>query len=202
MDSRSAAELVRDVVVAASRSTDPVYRTVTELGRRHPRDPAVIVSLLLNAVTLMPGEALFVPPNTLHSYVRGVGVEVMATSDNVLRAGLTGKPVHVDRVLDSADYLPAPPRIVRPRPVSKDELVLDPGVSEFCMSVLRCESVTERLWDGRQPRTVLCLSGSFSMTGPGAEVTVRPGDAAFVAPGSEAVRVLGRGTLISAMPGA
>ncbi len=201
MESRRAGDLVQDVVAAASRSTEPAYRTLVELGRYHPSDPAVLVSLLLNTVTLTPGEALFVPPNTLHSYVRGVGIEVMATSDNVLRAGLTGKQVHVDRVLDAADYLPAPPRIVRGRRAQQDELVFEPGVSEFCLSVLRCESATERLWSGVRPRSMLCLGGSFSLSGAGAELSMRPGDAAFIAPGSVAVRVLGQGTLISAMPG-
>lgn len=105
----SAARLVRDVAAAARTGADLAHRFAARLAQVHPTDPAVIASMLLNPVTLRPGEALFIPPGTLHSYFRGFGVEVMATSGNVLRAGLTTKRVDVTEVLDAAEYVAAPP---------------------------------------------------------------------------------------------
>ncbi len=86
------------------------YRTVAELSEAYPGDPGVIVSLLMNHVTLGAGEALFLPAGNLHAYLRGIGVEVMANSDNVLRGGLTPKHIDVEALLQVAkfDVLPIP----------------------------------------------------------------------------------------------
>ena len=65
-----------------------------DIARTYPGDPGLLVSLMLNVVTLEPSEALFLEAGQLHAYLGGVGVEIMASSDNVLRAGLTEK--HID----------------------------------------------------------------------------------------------------------
>ncbi|HUH53112.1 MAG TPA: mannose-6-phosphate isomerase, class I [Microbacteriaceae bacterium] len=70
------------------------FEVLQELLTKHPNDPGALVSLMTNIVQLAPGEALFVETGQLHAYLSGVGVEVMASSDNVIRAGLT--PKHVD----------------------------------------------------------------------------------------------------------
>ncbi|ANS26424.1 mannose-6-phosphate isomerase [Rhodococcus opacus] len=63
-------------------------QTALDLGSRYPNDPSVLISLLLNRITLEPGEGLFLAAGNLHAYLRGVAVEIMANSDNVLRGGL------------------------------------------------------------------------------------------------------------------
>lgn len=72
----------------------PVLSNIVELQRLHPNDVGILGALLLNYVILQPGEGLFLAAGNLHAYVRGMGVEIMANSDNVLRGGLT--PKHVD----------------------------------------------------------------------------------------------------------
>src|SRR5690606_15692429 len=71
-----------------------------------------LVSLMLNRVSLAPGKAVFLAAGEVHAYLSGVGVEVMASSDNVLRAGLTPKRVDIEALLGCASYVPRPP--VRP----------------------------------------------------------------------------------------
>lgn len=69
----------------------------------HPGDPGVLVSLLLHHVRLQPGESIYLGARQLHAYLGGIAVEVMAASDNVLRAGLTEKHVDIEeltRILD------------------------------------------------------------------------------------------------------
>ena len=94
-------------------------KTVLELGERYPGDAGVLAAMLLNRMHLDPGEAIYLPAGNLHAYLRGVGVEVMANSDNVLRGGLTPKHVDVPELLRVLDFTPAteeslhPP--VRPR---------------------------------------------------------------------------------------
>lgn len=74
--------------------TDPYLRTALDVAEYFPTDPGVLVTVLMNRIDLHTGEALQVPPGMLHAYLHGMGLEVMASSDNVLRGGLTAK--HID----------------------------------------------------------------------------------------------------------
>ncbi|SJN12953.1 Mannose-6-phosphate isomerase [Leucobacter sp. 7(1)] len=97
----------------------------------HPGDPGVLVSLLLHHVRLAPGEALFLPARQLHAYLGGIAVEVMAASDNVLRAGLTEKHVDVAelcRVLDAGEI--AEPRFPE-RVLAPGLIAWQPGIPDF-----------------------------------------------------------------------
>ena len=91
-------------------------RTVLELSERYPGDAGVLAALLLNRVTLAPGEALFLPAGNLHAYLSGAGVELMANSDNVLRGGLTPKHVDVPELLRVLDFRAGPPPVSAGRP--------------------------------------------------------------------------------------
>ena len=101
---------------AARAHRDPVLRRaadlVTLLADQHPGDVGITAALLLNDVTLSPGEGLFQPAGMLHAYVSGLGVEVMASSDNVLRAGLTHKPIAVDELLAVLDPACGPASVI------------------------------------------------------------------------------------------
>lgn len=199
LEPRRVADLVADVVAAARSGADPAYATAVELAVWHPRDPGVIVSLLLNRLTLLPGEAMFVPPNTVHSYLRGLGVEVMAPSDNVLRAGLTSKRVDVAELLETTDYSPGAPHLVTPSRVGVEQ-VFAPELDDFCLSLISSPS-TVHVWHDGRPRTVLCLHGSFLLTTEGTVTSLCRGDAVFIGANAAAVRVDGAGTLVSAAPG-
>jgi mannose-6-phosphate isomerase len=96
----------RPTVVACSRSQRPEAELVTQLAARYPDDPSVVVTLLLNRVTLKPGEAIHLTAGNLHAYLSGAGIELMGASDNVVRGGLTVKPVDVDELLRILDTTP------------------------------------------------------------------------------------------------
>jgi len=81
-------------------------RTALELNRNFPHDPSILAAMLLNRLHLEPSEGLFLPTRTLHSYLGGVGIEVMACSDNVLRGGLTSKYINVDELIRVVDFNP------------------------------------------------------------------------------------------------
>jgi mannose-6-phosphate isomerase len=104
---------IRDAVARLPEDnpwTGPVLGAAM-LAEAHPWDPAVAVSLLLNYVRLQPGEAAFVPPGHLHAYLGGTAIELMAPSDNVLRAGLTSKKVDIDEAMRILDPTPLQPRL-------------------------------------------------------------------------------------------
>ncbi|WP_234946176.1 mannose-6-phosphate isomerase, class I [Agrococcus sp. Marseille-P2731] len=86
--------------------------TIRRLEATHPGDPGILVALLLNRVSLQPGEGLFLPAGNLHAYLEGLGIELMGPSDNVLRGGLTPKHVDVAELLAVVDTAPvADPRL-------------------------------------------------------------------------------------------
>ena len=91
-------------------------RTVLELSERYPGDAGVLAALLLNRVTLAPGEAVYLPAGNLHAYLEGAGIELMANSDNVLRGGLTPKHVDVPELLRVLDFDAGPPSVLTGRP--------------------------------------------------------------------------------------
>jgi mannose-6-phosphate isomerase len=94
------------VIDACATSSRPEATWVGRLAERYPGDPSVVVTLLLNLVHLSPGEALRLGPGNLHAYLHGAAIELMASSDNVVRAGLTTKPVDVDELLRIVDTTP------------------------------------------------------------------------------------------------
>src|SRR5262249_10770096 len=68
-----------------------------------PCAPGIVASLLLRHGVLHPGQAVFLPAGGLHAYLRGTGIELLANSDNVVRAGLTGKHIDVPELLKLTD---------------------------------------------------------------------------------------------------
>ena len=87
-------------------------RTLLDLGERYPGDAGVLAALLLNRVALAPGQCLYQPAGSPHSYLAGAGVELMANSDNVLRCGLTPKHVDVPELLRVLDFAPGAPTLL------------------------------------------------------------------------------------------
>lgn len=100
-------DLATDPVIAAcADSLRSEAAWVRELARRYPGDPSVAATLLLNHVVLEPGEAIRLDAGNLHAYLNGAGIELMGPSDNVVRGGLTSKPVDVDLLLETVDPTP------------------------------------------------------------------------------------------------
>ncbi|WP_404836075.1 mannose-6-phosphate isomerase, class I [Aeromonas media] len=93
---------------AAARQDDETFALITSLAAQYPGDVGLFSPLLLNVVTLKPGQAMYLDACTPHAYVRGTGLEIMANSDNVLRAGLTPKYIDVTELLDCTRCLPKP----------------------------------------------------------------------------------------------
>ena len=161
-------------------------KTVLEFGERYPGDAGVLASLLLNRIALQPGESIFLPAGNLHSYLHGVGMEVMANSDNVLRGGLTPKHVDVPELLRVLDFAPADDAVLRPR-THRDgiELVYETPAPEFATSVLMIdgEHVGHQIdapsrHDG--PQILVCTEGLVVVCAKSDEVTLHRGSSAWV----------------------
>jgi mannose-6-phosphate isomerase len=146
---------------------------------------------MLNLVRLAPGEAMSLAAGNIHAYLEGVGVEIMANSDNVLRGGLTSKHVDVPELLKIVDFSAVTPRRVMPfSPVPGLELYLS-GFAEFDLARLTHAEEPVRL-PGDGPAEIVVLSGSLDLTAAhGERLHLERGDTAFIPSADEPVTATG-----------
>ncbi len=190
----AAAELV-------GTATDGSYRLLLELVDSFPGDIGALVALLLNHVRLRPGQALYAPAGYLHAYLRGVGMEIMAASDNVLRGGLTPKHVDVPELLRVLRFESGPPPVSDPVPQlpGVDAWPALPGVAEFTLTRARVGGPYSRLvLSATGPRVLFCLSGRVIADDGSGPMTLPPGQAAFVPAEHPDVRLTGFGEVFQA----
>lgn len=171
---------------------------LTRLAGQYPEDRGVVLVLLCEFLRLAPGDAVYVPAGCLHSYLSGLGVEVMAESDNVLRAGLTPKHVAAEELLAIIDY-ESGAQVIRadPRAGRTD---YDTGVAEFALS--RVVVAGETSIGSAQPQVLLVASGAVrSVSADGSEQDLGRGETAFVPASAGEVLLHGSGTVFLARPG-
>ncbi|MFJ9855468.1 mannose-6-phosphate isomerase, class I [Streptomyces sp. NPDC101150] len=174
------------------------YAAYAAIAHHYPGDPGVIAAMLLNHVRLQPGEALFLGAGIPHAYLSGLGVELMANSDNVLRCGLTPKHVDVPELLCIVRFEAGDPGVLRPEAVDGEEVYETP-IDEFRLSRFAlAPGAAPRPLDSRTPQVLLCTAGTVQLAGdatPG--LTLAPGESAF-APAGERITAAGDGTLFRA----
>lgn len=174
-------------------------RVVSRLAEHYPTDPGIAAALLLNPVSLSPGEALFVPAGTVHAYLSGTGIEIMANSDNVLRAGLTAKHIDVPELLATVDYTAAPPVRIAPERVSRTTRTYYAPVDEFELSVSQLKDWTRpEVLTGHGPRIVLAVTGAARATTDRGTMTLNRGQAAFVRADEGPISLQGVGMVVTA----
>ena len=203
------ATLVGAITRAASESTDTSsFRrellTVGRLADLHPGDPGIVLSLLLNRVSLGQGQAMFLPAGNIHAYLEGLGIELMAASDNVLRGGLTDKHVDVDELLDVLVFEATPTPIVRPDAPLPGVEVFRTDVDDFVLaqvalgdaaavhgySVAGPDTATFTLTG---PAIVLVVTGGIRIDGATDRTTLARGDAVLITPDEATVTFSGSG---------
>lgn len=179
---------------ANEQHDDALFALIVDLAEQYPGDIGLFVPLMLNVLTLQPGEAMFLDACTPHAYIKGTGLEIMANSDNVLRAGLTPKHMDVEELVANTLFVAKP----------ADTLLMEPTVSEggehyaipvpdFKFSVYK--NVTSALTLHNTSAEIL-----FAVDAPltlahenGESVTVGKGESVFVPAYANAYQVSGEG---------
>ncbi|MEU6523861.1 mannose-6-phosphate isomerase, class I [Streptomyces sp. NPDC046924] len=189
-------EMTRTVTEAAAacERLGGDHAPYAEIAHHYPGDPGVIAAMLLNHVRLQPGEALYLGAGVPHAYLNGLGVEIMANSDNVLRCGLTPKHVDVPELLRIVRFEPRDPGVLRPEAAPDGEELYETPTDEFRLSryVLPAAGTTHDLTLDT-PQILLCTAGSVRA----GEHELSPGASVFV-PAGEKAEVSGTGTLFRA----
>jgi mannose-6-phosphate isomerase len=165
----------------------PNTATVRDLATSWPGDPGIVVSLLMHRVTLGAGQAMYLPAGNIHAYLDGLGIELMAPSDNVLRGGLTPKHVDVPELLRVLDFTAYPAPVLEPERIagSVDRFAPD-GVG---FALLRVDG------DGRPaglstggvaplvgPSIAICTEGVVTLVGAQSATLLRKGESCFITP--------------------
>lgn len=145
-------------------AADRVAEWILRLHAAYPQDTGVLSPLFLNLFRLLPGEALFLPAGELHAYLSGMGIEIMANSDNVLRGGLTPKHVDVPELLSILNFRESKIEILVPAAVSACEASYPVPAEEFMLSVL---DITEGLpcdiSGSTAPDILICVDGAATL---------------------------------------
>jgi mannose-6-phosphate isomerase len=159
------------------------YAWATKLAALYPGDVGVVSALLSNLVQLAPDEALYLGAGNLHAYLSGFGVEIMASSDNVLRGGLTKKHVDVPELMRVLDFTDGPVEPLRAHALDAHERVWETPAREFRLSRIDLDAGGEAVTrTARGPEIVLCTKGTvvIAPADGSAPVVLTPGASAFV----------------------
>lgn len=202
---REVDDIISAVKVAAARK-EPGERGVTlraiaGVAETYPGDPGVVVALLMNHVVLERGEGVFLRAGLLHAYLSGLGVEIMAASDNVLRGGLTPKRIDVPELLSILDTAPGAVPVLRG---TGDGAVTSypVPVPDFALDRVELTGLPVSL-EVAGPTMVLATSGAVTVETPsGAQLALAVGTVAFADADETGVTLSGVGEAFIARPGA
>ena len=194
----NASALVSEISVAGKLVKDSL---LTELAEDYPGDPGIVVALLLNRVTLTRGQALYLPAGNMHAYIRGLGIELMAASDNVLRGGLTSKHVDVPELLSVVSDRVVPVPILQPTHVGAGIDLFTPDVPDF---VLAHVVVTPGMGDSEKisltrHAIVTCTAGNVTIVGSVSSIELTQGENAFISGEEGFLSFSGEGELFIAL---
>lgn len=160
--------------------------TVVELAGLYPRDPGVLISLLLNRLSLQPGEAVYLPAGNIHAYLSGLGIEVMASSDNVLRGGLTPKHIDVPELMKTVSFEAGPIPQLRSGTTGLGQQVYQPPFQEFQLQRIDIPATTGSMAASdtalvqNGPAIVLVVRGHVVLDSPQGDLPLGPGGSAFI----------------------
>lgn len=171
------------------------WDTIRFIASFYTDDSGLFSPLLLNVVKLAPGEAMFLYAETPHAYLNGVALEVMANSDNVLRAGLTPKFIDIPELLANLQFRPQPASGLLTQPEQRgNELFFPIPVEDFAFSLHDLNAAPQPLAQN-SAAIVFCVEGEATLEKQGQQVVLQPGESCFIAAYESPVNVTGSGRI-------
>ncbi len=175
LDAQTRKQVIADGIKAAAplSSSDPIFEWMVKLHKQYPEDIGVFSPAILNLVRLEPDQAMFLPAGELHAYLDGLGIELMANSDNVLRGGLTPKHVDVPELLKVLNFEERDVEILTPARSGDCEKIYPGEAEEFVLSKIRVEEGTVYTsTQNRSAEILLCTRGQSKISEMGKSMSV------------------------------
>jgi len=197
--SQETAAIGADAAPAADAAA--AARWVRRLAAQYPEDAGVLSPWLLNLVQLAPGEGMYTGAGTLHATLSGTGVELQASSDNVLRGGLTPKHVDVPELLRVGSFATAEAAVLRPAASANGERHYATPTAEFALSSVALDQLPQAPFTAATagPEILLLLHGHGTVRdAAGREVSCGPGESLFVPAAVPSYEVRGAGLMFRA----
>ena len=171
------------------------WQTIKSIAIDYPDDSGLFSPLLLNVITLQPGEAMFLFAETPHAYLKGVALEVMANSDNVLRAGLTPKFIDIPELLANLKFQAKPAATLLTQPQRDGETLNFPiPVEDFAFAIHGLSAAPQALAQN-SAALLFCIEGQAIIEKSGQQLVLKPGESCFVAANESPVNAAGTGRL-------
>ncbi len=167
MNRKRQTQIIAHAVSNAQKYTDddPAYKWMIDLHKEYPADIGVFSPILLNLICLEPGQAMFLPAGELHAYLDGVGIELMANSDNVLRGGLTPKYIDMPELLNVLNFEERKVNILETEQINECECVYASHAEEFILSIIDVkEGIIYNSPAHRSIEILLCTDGKATIT--------------------------------------
>ncbi len=206
---RSIRDHARSLLSGPAASLDADQRSslewVNTLANQYPSDPLVVAPLVLRLHRLQAGQAIYLPAGVPHAYLSGIGLEIMASSDNVVRAGLTNKHVDGQALVHLLDPDAMPSLEVPRAALSSHEMRWQPPVPEFALSQVVVDNVRVTLsrkpGDPVGPEVLLCLRGEVTVLSHRHNLSLRAGQSAFLCASTSPAALAGKGEVYRASIG-
>ncbi|MDY6792457.1 MAG: mannose-6-phosphate isomerase, class I [Thermodesulfobacteriota bacterium] len=153
--------------------SDPAFEWMVKLAKEYPQDIGILSPAMLNLVCLKPGEAMFLFSGELHAYLDGLGIELMANSDNVLRGGLTSKHVDIPELLKVVNFAERDIEILQCEKNNTAECTYASMAKEFMLSVISVDSTKNFTSQAvKSAEILLCTDGQATITDSGNNETI------------------------------
>ncbi|MDN3700435.1 mannose-6-phosphate isomerase, class I [Vibrio artabrorum] len=164
-------------------------------ANQYPGDNGVLAPLLLNIVELQPGEAMFLHAETPHAYVQGTALEIMASSDNVLRAGLTPKHIDVEQLIENTVFASMEPEQLRLKPINREGYIHFPiPVDDFGFDIFNVTQEPQTIFT-RSAEILMCIAGDATVESDTQSIHLNKGESLFVSCDSPQYQLKGTGQI-------
>lgn len=198
MDEAKKARVVKELLNFEPTQEEDVevietFRLIAELAKLYPCDVGLFSPLFLNVVELQPGEAMFLFAETPHAYLKGVGVEVMANSDNVLRAGLTPKYIDVPALLENTKFDSVKENEIKMTPYQEGgRLVYPIPIDDFKFDIILNGILDITV---SSPEIILCIDGIVEVRSHESSVDLKAGESVIIPAATSSYSLNSMGTV-------
>ncbi|OCG68666.1 mannose-6-phosphate isomerase, class I [Gilliamella sp. Imp1-6] len=188
---------IKQLLTNITASEQEPFTTIKSLVNDYPNDIGLFMPLILNIIELQPGQAMFIEAETPHAYLCGTGLEVMANSDNVLRAGLTNKIINIQEFVQNTNFesLELDQLLIKPVKRQNKNVFLVP-IIDFQFEVIQSDNQSHEE-QVNSPQIVLCITGKIIITtkSESESLTLTKGESALIAYKTKNYQYKGHGVL-------